>query len=53
MISKLQMELTQHVRENTKRLDTYTVLHQTNRDLEVDLDSRQKNLVISCSLFVW
>jgi len=44
-IDRLQAELTNLVRENTKRLDTFTVLHQANRELEANLDSRQKNLV--------
>uniref|UniRef100_A0A7M5XG43 Uncharacterized protein n=1 Tax=Clytia hemisphaerica TaxID=252671 RepID=A0A7M5XG43_9CNID len=43
-IDQLQSELTVHVKENTKRLDTYTVLHRANRELEVSLDARQKNL---------
>ena len=45
MIDQLQSELTVHVKENTKRLDTYTILHRANRELEVSLDARQKNLV--------
>ncbi|XP_057301359.1 cilia- and flagella-associated protein 44-like isoform X2 [Hydractinia symbiolongicarpus] len=43
-IDGLQTELTKLIRENTKRLDTYTIFHQEKKQLEHQLDSRQKNL---------
>jgi len=43
-IHRHQEELTRIIRENTKRLDTCTILLQENKQLEHQLDSRQKNL---------
>ena len=44
-IDAYKAKLTQVTRENTQRLDTYTVLLQEKKELEHQLDSRQKNLV--------
>lgn len=43
-IDELQSQLTRLIRENTRRLDTYTTLLQERKQLEQKLDSRQKNL---------
>jgi len=44
MIDGHQSELTKLIRENTRRLDSYTILLQKNKDLQNKLNSRQKNL---------
>ena len=43
-IDDLQSELTKLIRQNTKQLGMYTILHRENQKLEQQLDSRQKNL---------
>ena len=45
-IDDAKTRLTQVTRENTRRLDTFTVLLEEKKRLERQLDSRQKNLVI-------
>jgi len=43
-IDALQSKLTGLIRENTRRMDTYTTLLQERKHLEQKLDSRQKDL---------
>lgn len=44
-IDSYKSKVTQLTRENTQRLDTYTVLLQEKKELEQMLNSRQKSLV--------